>query len=939
MATLAIIAPDGRTFDVPEENVPAALAAGWKMPGAPAPTPAEPAPLAPAEVAPPAPVEAAPPPVNMVPVKAPDGRTFNIPETNLQAAMDAGWEPEVSLGQKIRTGAEGLARGASLGISDAIQSVGAGLGTALGGALAEDIGGVQPITTTRGVGGPAELERPLYDPAAARESLQGIRTRETAAPGIAGATGVAGAILPAVLSGGTSTAASAARLTPAGLTSLLGARVQAHLAQKAGTAALGRLGALAAGGAAEAGVQSATERVVDDLISGDHEISAERMLSGLGGVLADAGLGALTGGVIGGAIEGGQKAYGAVRGQLARRAAGKAAEEAAEAAPSLTWDLSLEPAAAAEAAGPMLAKDLPSLADNSNSSIVQAARGSVDGFEDVQQGAVRGIRDDYDDFLKLRADINGRANIGAKRADAIKLTGTPEQVAAARQGANAMLDETEIAIKTMTELDGFKSALDEGGMAAFKRVEGAADEARKIINQKLDEGELGEAFMVLDDFKRIVGRGQNTRNRFAKDKLRDIYDRVVKPAGEDEAAWGQLAVNQKRVNPAWAESIRRDGDDEVQAFTRKSGERSLDPWEDLEQSNSHTIGTFLNGLGQAETEATEMAFRKHLRAAVVDAKTRAEVWGTPTDIARAAKMTAAVERIENRMNAVAFAAKDKKAWAKVMRFAPGTAGGVLQGAAKLGQLTLTPIQRMADAALKQQQSIEKAAKNAGQVLLGAGSPKALLATISVGRVQDAVAQAQALQDPASPESGRLRQAVNEIGQDDPAFAQAMDQKQRQQSAFLAEKAGPVRDEGDPFATGPAPRDKVAAQQLGRYVAAVDDPGEALLRVSQGMGSAEDLEVLQTLYPRIYDVWVKRVQEQLKSAKKPPTTAQRQHLHRATGVPLSREQQPGALPFLQRVGNAPADTEQPPPPASGKGMDIDPEKHFGSRSDQILAGGE
>jgi len=59
MATLAIIAPDGRTFDVPEENVPAALAAGWKMPGAPAPTPAEPAPLAPAEVAPPAPVEAA----------------------------------------------------------------------------------------------------------------------------------------------------------------------------------------------------------------------------------------------------------------------------------------------------------------------------------------------------------------------------------------------------------------------------------------------------------------------------------------------------------------------------------------------------------------------------------------------------------------------------------------------------------------------------------------------------------------------------------------------------------------------------------------------------------------------------------------------------------------------------------------------------------------
>jgi hypothetical protein len=936
MATLAIIAPDGRTFDVPEENVPAALAAGWKMPGAPAPTSGEAAPVS-AEPAPPAPAEAAPPP-NMVPVKAPDGRTFNIPETNLQAAMDAGWEPEVSLGQKIRTGAEGLVRGATLGISDAVQAGGAGLGTALGHALADDFGpGAVPRAAGPGIDAPTLGPRGMFDRAASQEALQGIRTRETASPTIAATTGVAGAILPALLSGGTSAAAGAARLTPAGLTSLLGARVQAHLAQKAGIGALGRLGALAAGGAAEAGVQSATERVVDDLISGDHEISAERMLSGLGGVIMDAGLGALTGGVVGGAIEGGQKAYGAVRGSLARRAAGQAAGEAA---PSLTWDLSLEPAAAAEAAGPMLAKDLPSLADNSNSSIVQAARGSVDGFEDIQQGAVRAIRDDYDDILRLRAEVDGGANIGAKRADAIKYTGTPEEIAAARPRVNQMLDDTQLAIRTTTELDGFKPALEHGGgLTAFKRVDSAVDEARRIINQKLDEGELGEAFMIADDLKRIVGRSQNTPNSIAKQKLRDLYDRIVKPAGEDEATWGQLAVNQKRVNPAWTESIRRDQDDLIQPFTRTSGEPPPGRWDDLQQSNSAAIGNLLNGLGQAETEATEKAFRQHLRAAVVDAQTRAQVWGSANDIARATKMTQAVERIENRMNAVAFAAKDKKAWAKIMKYAPGTAGGVLQGAAKLGQLTLTPIQRMADAALKQQQSIEKAARNAGSVLLGAGSPKALLATISVNRMQDAVAQAQALQDPASPESGRLRQAVNEIAQDDPAFAAAMDQKQRQQAAFLAEKAGPVRDEGDPFATGPAPRDKVAAQQLGRYVAAVDDPGEALLRVSQGMGSAEDLEVLQTLYPRIYDVFVKQVEAQLKSAKKPPTTAQRQHLHRATGIPLAREQQPDALVFLQRVGNAPADTEQPPPPASGKGMNIDPEKHFGSRSDQILEGGE
>jgi hypothetical protein len=925
MAFLAVIAPDGRALELPEENVPEALKHGYRLRDAAAagPAPAEPAP--------------APPPTKYVPVISPDGRKLELPESNLQAAIAAGYEPVVGLGQQIRTGAEGLARGVSLSISDAVQAGGAGLGTALGHALADDLGpGAVPRAAGPGIDAPALPARGMFDTGAAQESLQGIRTRETSSPVTAAVTGVAGAVLPAILSGGTSAASGAAALTPAGYASLLGARVQAHLAQKAGIGALGRVGALAAGGALENATSSATQHVVDGLLSGDYELSAERMLGGLGEVLWDAGLGALSGGTVGGAIEGGQKAYGAVRGQLARRAAGQAAGQAAEAAaPSLTWDLTLEPAAAAEAAGPLLAKDLPTLADNSNSRIVQAARGSVDGFEDVQQGAVRGIRDDYDEFLKMRADINGRANIGAKRADASKVMGTPEQLAAARQATNAMLDETEIAIKTMTELDGFKGALDEGGMAAFKRVELAADEARKIINQKLDEGLLGEAHMVLDDFKRVVGRGQNTKNSLAKHKLRNIYDNTVKPAGENEAAWGQLAVNQKRVNPAWAESIRRDGDDEVQAFTRKSGERSLDPWEDLEQSNSHTIGALLNGLGKAETEATEEAFRKHLRAAVVDAKTRAEVWGTATDIARATKMTAAVERIENRMNAVAFAAKDKKAWEKVMRFAPGSAGGVLQGVAKLGQLTLSPIQRMADAAVKQQVAVESAAKSVGDVLLGAGSPKALKAAIATNRVQGAVSQARALQDPQSAESGRLRQAALELAHDDPAFAQVMEAKQRQQAGFIAQKAGPAMDDGDPFAKGPAPMDPVSAAQLARYVDATDDPGGALTRVSQGLGTAEDLEVLQTLYPRMYDTFVKLVNERLARTKTPPTPAQRQQLHRATGIPMGREQQPDALLFLQQVGNAPG--EEMPAPKGGKSMQIDPDEHYGPRSDQILGG--
>jgi hypothetical protein len=270
-----------------------------------------------------------------------------------------------------------------------------------------------------------------------------------------------------------------------------------------------------------------------------------------------------------------------------------------------------------------------------------------------------------------------------------------------------------------------------------------------------------------------------------------------------------------------------------------------------------------------------------------------------------------------------------------MSFAPGSAGGILRGAAKLGQLTLSPIQRMADAAVKQQVAVESAAKGVSDVLLGAGSPKALKGAITFNRVQGAVSQARALQDPQSAESGRLRQAALELAHDDPAFAQVMEAKQRQQAGFIAQKAGPAMDDGDPFAKGPAPMDPVSAAQLARYVDATDDPGGALTRVSQGLGTAEDLEVLQTLYPRMYDTFVKLVHERLARTKTPPTPAQRQQLHRATGIPMGREQQPDALLFLQQVGNAPG--EEMPAPKGGKSMQIDPDEHYGPRSDQILGG--
>lgn len=959
MATL-LVSPEGQEFEVPDDQVAAAREHGWVAAEemAPAPMPE----LETAEEVPTAPAFSG----RTVTVRAPDGELGEIPEENLAAAQAEGFEAQTTLAEDIRTGAEGLARGASLHISDAIQAGGAGLGAALGNALYDATHEEIPRAAGRGLDAPtAEREVDLYSEEAAAESLAGIRLRQQQSPTLATTTEVVGAVAPAILAGGATGALStAAKFTPAGATTVLAARVQAALATKMGTTVAGRLGALAVAGGVDAAAQSATQRVVDDLIASDFEISAERMAEGFGGVVEDAALGVLMGGAIGGAVEGGSALYGAGK-QLAGRF-GKKAPAAVETAPAapMQFDLNAPPEEAIAGAGPLLAKDLPTLADNVNSPLVQdalrAARGSADDFDDVQQAATREVRDDYDEILKLRSGVNSVANIGGKRAEAAGITGTPEQLTAARAKLNAMFEEVEVAIKTTTELDGYQAALqDGGGLTVFKRIEMASEEGRRIANQALDEGRLGDAFMVGDDFKRLVGKGADSRNSIAKYKMRDLYDRVVLPGLQDETVFGDLAVKQKPVNSAWSESIRRDSDDLVQPFQRTSGERAPDPFDDQPAANSKAIGSLLNDLGRAETEATEKAFRMHLRAAALDAQTRAAAWGGEKTIARAQRMTELVERIEARMNAVALAKQDQKAWQKLMGYAPGSVGGVLKGAAKLGRVAAglekaeAPLaQRIAQSAVRQEMAIKEAA-DATEALLSAPAVQtkaantnamALPAVMTVQAVQRVVSRARALQDERSPESARLRQASLEVAHDDPTFASVLEQKERQKAAFLAAKAGPAFDDSDPLRPGqPALVDPLKARKVSRYAAAVNDPGSALKRVGAGKASPEDLEVLRNVYPRMFDAYVTLVQKRLERTKI-IDAQQRRLIHYLTGAPTKREQAPDYIARRQaeharsRAKAEEKGSTAPMVPPSKAKTEFKADGRFASRSDQMITEG-
>lgn len=196
------------------------------------------------------------------------GDVLDVDEEHLPGALASGYAPETAeqdasrvqgdvthdtyggVGGAVAAGTLGLARGATLGLSDAALS-------AIGGEDTE-------------------------------HSLAGYRNEN---PITSGVTQIAGMLAPALLTGGAAgaDAAELAGLSPSGFISNIGAKVAEQ-----GTGTLGRIGATAAGGALEGAAQTAGS-YVSDVALGDRDLSAE-------GFLGAMGKGALYGGVAGGAL-------------------------------------------------------------------------------------------------------------------------------------------------------------------------------------------------------------------------------------------------------------------------------------------------------------------------------------------------------------------------------------------------------------------------------------------------------------------------------------------------------------------------------------------------------------------------------------------------------------------------------------------------------------
>lgn len=838
MAEVNVIAPDGTLGTLPEEELQAALADGFQLPGGAAPA----APAAPDEVE----------------VRAPDGTVGTVARSELAAALDDGFEETGkdrfrTLGQKAATVGEGLARGASLGISDAVQTYGAGIGTALGNMLADKTLPEVPRAAEQGIDAPlAEpVDRPLFDKAAQIEAGANIAGRREANKALAVGSELVGAVAPAVLSGGVGSAGALARMTPAGQLANLATKMGTALTARAATG-VGRIGALALTGAVEAGVDNATRTVVGDLAAGNVDITAERALEA-------AWDGAKWGGLVGGGL--GAVAEGA-------QAAGRAVSD--------------------------LAGKLPSVEDFASGRAFKAALGKTN---------VKGVRMAAERFGgpaavgKTLLD-EGVVTAGASLEDIAERAGTLRQSIGAQLGA---------AVKQADELAPPGSAVRPTGAG----LRGALEDE---VLSKLSTGTFSESTeaTVRSKFKRLFGRLDDD----APISFEEING-IRKELDDELANWNSLTAEKGPLK------AYRDARRVIEDYYLDAAERAAE---------SAGKPGFADGVRSLKRRFSHVALAEDLAQDAIASKL-SNRFLSPSDYGMGA--AAAVVTGGTSLGALASGAAASQA-NRIIR-------------ERGNQVVAATLYRLARGAVKQEQAIEGAVSNTVRSLslpAVAVTAAARGAVPSAEAMQRMVAQAQALQDPESPESHQLEAQTLQLASESPEFADAMKAAVMRKASMVVQRMGPSTDPADPLARQPMPVDRVTRSRNERFLRAVQNPSAALDRLASGQGSPEDLAVVRELTPQIHKRYVDGVMAQIVGGKQQLTMAQRQRLLFALGTPVVREQTPEYVRFYTNLlagrGQEGQQQEQASGlpenrKATGVSKELKVDAHFASRADAITGG--
>ncbi|HEX6239955.1 MAG TPA: hypothetical protein VFZ61_03640 [Polyangiales bacterium] len=853
-------------------------------------------------------------------VVSPDGKRGEIPAANLMEAISKGFTPEAEydaaqqeaalqaeyggFGGQLVAGAQGAARGLTLGVSDVASAA------LTGGALALSGEGPQLTPEARqrmldlGMAPPEQKGAFSTGYDAAREYQDAIRA---ANPGTAITSEIGGALLPALATAGGSTGLS---LAPAALAERAGAAVGKGLAGSApgiGRAAL----AGAAGGAAEGALAGLSVGATRLNTEATPEEAAESLISaGTEGLLIGGGIGGLLGGATR-ALSGGAQA-------LAREGA-EAAQDVAQAAPTevlppgsrhpadidgITLDLEARPLTAAGVPDPVRGR---------MQTLVDRQRAAQGGFDQAVAEGTAALRQDVDDVLRQMNQVDEFAGIAAKRrANELNVQGPVSS-----HEVDGVLGAMREVNRQFLERNSMLKYAGDGGVVALQRVGNMIDDGQKVVAEALRKGDIGEAYAQLDNIKRSIGRARGTRSASVQDLMEEQYKRVQQFM-EDEELWGELAQRQKLANPAWADRISAGQDARIRGFTSKAGgnlNRAANEWDQLDLANSSALSNLLQNVGDVRVADVEEAFRRNLRAMARDATDRTRAWGAPELQARAVNIVNAVKRIEDKMDAVALLRRDAlkgtqqlrsasmDALASVAGMVSPAAGWAISGTARLGRGLLASVSE-AGSGIR-----GRVAQSAAALAAGAAKGSALVARTApvVGSSQGMMAEAdyqraieesQQLSQAGSPATQELFQQGAEIERTDPQLADAYVTKQLGRAAYIASKLPKPLSSAAVFAPKPV-LDPLTDRKLRRSIDAAYQPAAALERIAKMMGTPQDVDALKKLYPAMYKSFQQQAVEHLKQLDKPLDYQTAVRVSMLTGIQTVPGMAPSSVARAQR----------------------------------------
>lgn len=847
-------------------------------------------------------------------------------EESLQAEYGGGFNRTIAA-------AQGGLRGLTLGISDVIAAGAAGAANMLvddGPQLtAEARAKIEELNKTRDgkIALPEEGGSFRRGYEGAREYQEGIRE---ANPGTALTSEVGGALLAGLATGGTGAVARGLAATPAGLVTRAGAGVTGAL-RGAAPSVLRAGAAAAAGGALEGALAGGILRGTE-LSPAELADPAE-----IGESLAAAAVqGGILGGVMGGLFGTAERAL--TRGaskfdDLATKAAPKTADAGADVAQdfeTITMQLEARPLTAAQVPDPARGKWQAMLARS------EAAQG---GFDNAVQEGTSAIRSELDNVLRDINAVDEFGGIAAKvRANAFNVghpVGTGE--------VDAALSAIDANIGAFMTRNSKAALAYDGGLNAIERVKNVITDQRKMVGEALSKGDIGEAYAQLDNLKRSIGRARGTKSSSVQDLMEENYAQIQRFM-EDEATWGDLAVRQKKANPAWSNRISSSKDARIRQFTSETGgneNRAANEWDQLKLSNSGAIHSLLQNVGDVRVADVEEAFRRNLRSMARDATERTKAWGTPELQARAERIAQGVKSIEDRMDQVALVRRDALAGASQLRqgtveMIAGAAGMVappvgwaVSGTAQVGRKVLQAAGALGGSVregvfLAAGRLARSAAETAGtasdRVIVAAEVARS---QFSEKRIAEAIAEAQQLSDATSPATQQLIRDAAEIEKDDPQLADAYAGTTLRRAQLIRSQLPAQPPPGAVYA--PTPQlDPLTQRKVARSIEASHRPQQALDRIASGVSTPEDTKAVRMVYPSTWKRFQETVVNELRAMEQyggRPTYQTRLRLSYSLGMPLDRSLAPQEIAAQQRVASGPDTQKQAEAQADAKNKSV------------------